>query len=199
MTTALAAKQPTPQDGLRVLVIGTSGSGKSTFASRLAQATKLEYFDLDVMNWRPGWYGRSTEEPSLFLADVEEAVARPNWVLAGNYAITRPITLPRLTHLVWLDLPLGRVMRQVIMRSIQRASSGKDVFPGCRETWGRMLDPEHPIRWALSTHKSRRPRHQAMAEQIAASGGTILRCTDHASVTAAHHLLVGEARVRSAA
>ena len=53
----------TTQPGLRVLVIGTSGSGKSTFAEKLAGEAGIAHLALDVINWRPGWYNRSAEEP----------------------------------------------------------------------------------------------------------------------------------------
>ncbi|MFN8732438.1 MAG: AAA family ATPase [Hyphomonadaceae bacterium] len=73
-----------PLPGLRVLVIGTSGSGKSTFAERLAREAGIAHLELDQMNWRPGWYDRSTEEPEAFLADVAAATSASEWVLAGN-------------------------------------------------------------------------------------------------------------------
>lgn len=188
-----------PLPGLRVLVIGTSGSGKSTFAEKLAREAGIAHLELDQMNWRPGWYDRSIEEPEAFLADVAAATSASNWVLAGNYAMTRPTVLPRLTHMVWLDLPLWQVMTQVIRRSLQRASSGADVFPGCREDWPRLLEAEHPIRWALATHHARRPRYVALSEQIKEQGGLVLRCGNHRETEKALQSLVALARSRSAA
>ncbi|MFM1977413.1 MAG: hypothetical protein RL145_2259 [Pseudomonadota bacterium] len=188
-----------PLDGIRVLVIGTSGSGKSTFAEKLAREAGIAHLELDQMNWRPGWYDRSNEEPEAFLADVKAATSQAAWALAGNYAITRPIVMPRITHLVWLDLPLWLVMAQVIRRSLQRASSNADVFPGCRENWPRLLEAEHPIRWALSTHRSRRPRYLAISQQIQAQGAQVFCCTTRHDMDQAHQSLVALARSRSAA
>jgi adenylate kinase family enzyme len=90
----------TTKPGLRVLVIGTSGSGKSTFAEKLAGEAGIAHLELDLINWRPGWYNRSAEEPEAFLADVDQATSQRDWVLAGNYSVTRPVVLPRVTHLV---------------------------------------------------------------------------------------------------
>lgn len=197
MPNMTASTNPLP--GLRVLVIGTSGSGKSTFAEKLAREAGITHLELDQMNWRPGWYDRSTEEPEAFLADVAAATSATDWVLAGNYAMTRPTVLPRLTHVVWLDLPLWRVMTQVIRRSFQRASSGADVFPGCRENWPRLLEAEHPIRWALATHHARRPRYVALSEQIKAQGGIVLRCSNRRETEKALQSLASLAPSRSAA
>ena len=190
----------TTQPGLRVLVIGTSGSGKSTFAEKLAGEAGIAHLELDVINWRPGWYDRSREETEAFLADVDQATSQRDWVLAGNYSVTRPIVLPRVTHLVWMDLPLWLVMAQVIPRSIRRASAkDRDVFNGCREDWPRLVRADHPIRWALTTHHSRRPKYVVAAEKITAQGGQVLRCTNRYEIDQARQSLVALSRVRSAA
>lgn len=193
------SKSTPPLAGLRVLVIGTSGSGKSTFAEKLAGEAGIAHLELDLINWRPGWYDRSNEETEAFLADVDQATSQRDWVLAGNYSVTRPIVLPRVTHLVWLDLPLWLVMAQVIPRSIGRASMDRDVFPGCREDWPRLIQADHPIRWALSTHHARKPKYVAVAEKIKAQGGQILRCTTRHDIDQARQFLVTLARSRSAA
>ncbi|MCA3695355.1 hypothetical protein [Aquidulcibacter sp.] len=188
------------QLGLRVLVIGTSGSGKSTFAERLSRDAGIAHLELDLINWRPGWYDRSKEETDAFLADVDQATSQKDWVLAGNYSVTRPIVLPRVTHLVWMDLPLWLVMAQVIPRSIRRAASkDTDVFEGCREDWPRLIRADHPIRWALSTHHSRKHKYVAAADRIEAQGGQVLRCTTRYDIEQARQSLVALARSRSAA
>jgi adenylate kinase family enzyme len=190
----------TTQPGLRVLVIGTSGSGKSTFAEKLAGEAGIAHLELDVINWRPGWYDRSREETEAFLADVDLATSQRDWVLAGNYSVTRPVVLPRVTHLVWMDLPLWLVMAQVIPRSIRRAAAkDRDVFDGCREDWPRLIRADHPIRWALTTHHSRRPKYVAAAERILAQRGQVLRCTTRYEVDQARQSLVAFTRARSAA
>ncbi len=185
--------------GLRVLVIGTSGSGKSTFAHRLAVLTGIAHVELDLINWRPGWHDRHVEEPAAFFADVDAATAGAQWVIAGGYSMTRPIILPRLTDLVWLDLPKWRVMAQVIRRSVLRAASGEDVFPGCREDWLRLLKPEHPIRWAWSTHRSGRVKFGKQAATAAALGVQVHRCASRGEADRALDGLARGARPPNAA
>ncbi len=39
----------------RILVMGSSGSGKSTFARRLSEITNIPAVSLDALFWKPGW------------------------------------------------------------------------------------------------------------------------------------------------
>ncbi len=158
---------------LRVLVIGTSGSGKSTFAQALAERTGIAWHELDLINWRPGWHDRHTHEPEAFLADVDAATRSGNWVVSGGYSITRPLLLPRLTDLVWLDLPRWQVMAQVINRSVRRAAGDQEVFPGCHERWTRLLRQDHPIRWAWNNHAPNRLKFAGQAQAAAGHGAQV--------------------------
>jgi adenylate kinase family enzyme len=143
---------------VRVVVIGSSGSGKSTFAARLAGARGPARVALHALNWGPGWLNRSAEEPEAFQRLVDDATAADRWVTDGNYRAAMTRTLPRATHLVWLDYPRAVVMRRVIWRSFRRAAGGRELWPGTgnREDFRRWLDKEHPIRWAWDTFERRR-------------------------------------------
>lgn len=138
------------------MVVGISGVGKSTFATRLADAAGLRVVELDLLNWGPGWYSRTSEEPEVFVQSVDQATLGDDWVVAGGYSKVWPIVWARAEHLVWLDLPRMAVMRQVIWRSLMRAASGRDVFPGCSEGFDRLFRADHPIRWAWNNHGRRR-------------------------------------------
>ncbi|WP_353217625.1 hypothetical protein [Sandarakinorhabdus sp.] len=187
-TTKTAHSDAGAGPALRVLVIGTSGSGKSTFAQQLAAHTGIAWHELDLINWRPGWHDRHTHEPEAFLADVDAATARGNWVVSGGYSKTRPIILPRLTDLVWLDLPRWQVMAQVINRSLRRAAGDQEVFPGCHESWSRLLRRDHPIRWAWDHHAPNRLKFAGQAQ--AALGARLHHCNSRSEADAAMARLV---------
>lgn len=174
---------------MRVVVLGTSGSGKSTFAGRLAAATGIARVEVDEINWRPGWYDRSSRDPEGFAADVRAAVAGDAWVCAGSYSKVRPITLARAQILVWLDLPLWLVMRQVVLRSIPRVF-GSEPFPGCRENLSRILGPGHPIRWAWTTHARRREQLTGLVKDPQYAHLEVLRCRSRLEVEATFARLV---------
>ena len=164
---------------MRVSVIGTSGSGKTTFAGALAGRLGVRHIDLDAINWQPGWVGLNEHDPEEFRRRVSAAVADDAWVSCGNYAAVRPLVLARATHLVWLDYPKALVMARVLKRSFHRAWTGEELWPGTgnREDFRRWLDREHPIRWAWDTYAPRRARYAPMMEDPALAYIERLRVT----------------------
>jgi adenylate kinase family enzyme len=174
---------------MRVIIYGTSGSGKSTFAAALAKARNVACIELDLINWRPGWVGRNATDLEGFIADVRAAISADAWVATGAYSRVREMMWGRATDVVYLDLPRNVIMGQVIKRSLQRASSGEDVFPGCKENWGRLLTAEHPIRWAWSTYYRRREIFETLIKEPANAHLRIHRCTSRAEVAAKLHEL----------
>lgn len=170
---------------MRIVVFGTTGSGKSTFAAAVAKARDMPFIELDLINWRPGWVDRSQLDLAGFISDVENAISDESWVATGSYGIVRERLWACATDLVFLDLPRSTIMAQVIKRSFKRAASGKDVFPGCKEGWSRMLDPEHPITWAWTTYHRRRATFHTLTEQTAFAHLKIHHCKSREEVRAA--------------
>ncbi len=87
----------------RIVVVGTSGSGKTTMAARLAEGLGLPHVELDAIHWGPGWTPLAVEE---FRERTAEALAGEAWSTDGNYSGVRDIVWSRADTLVWLDYAL---------------------------------------------------------------------------------------------
>lgn len=135
----------------RVLVAGTSGSGKSTFAARLAAVFGLEHVEIDGLFHGPGWVPRPE-----FVADVERFTSRTGWVTEWQYHTVRPLLAERADLLVWLDYPRHVVMRRVVARTVRRRIRNEELWNGNRERglWRVLVDRDHIVRWAWRTHEA---------------------------------------------
>jgi adenylate kinase family enzyme len=146
-----------------VVVVGSTGSGKTTLARRIAAAFAIPHVELDAINWRPGWRSLSRDDPNAFIAEVTAAAAGPSWVIEGGYRIVREAIWARAQHLVWLDYGPQVIMPRVIWRSLVRAASRRPMWNGNREEFARWLRPDHPIRWAWDTWADRRATFAELA------------------------------------
>src|SRR5262249_3438078 len=86
----------------RVLVIGISGAGKSTFARQLAVSTRLPLIHLDTEFWQPGW---KVTERAEWRAKVAKLAERDAWIMDGNYGASLDLRLPRADTVMWFDYP----------------------------------------------------------------------------------------------
>ena len=57
----------------RVVVIGTSCVGKTTFAKSLARVLSFRHVEMDALYWQPNWIPRASDE---FRALIAQAVAQ---------------------------------------------------------------------------------------------------------------------------
>jgi adenylate kinase family enzyme len=147
---------------MRIVVIGTSGAGKTTMAKRIASMLDLPCIELDRLHWEPNWVALTVTNPDEFVRRVSAAISADAWVTDGNYGVVRDLIWRRATHLVWLDYSRPVIMYRVVKRSIARAFDQEELWAGNKEDWRRWLRPSHPIRWAWSTWKGRRLRFERL-------------------------------------
>lgn len=146
----------------RVVVIGSSCVGKTTFAKNLAETLNVKHIEMDRLNWLPEWQERSTGE---LRGLVKKETSAKRWVLDGNYSRVRDITWKRATHIIWLNLSFPIVFYRAVKRTTQRAYTGEDICNGNRETFKQsFLSTDSMILWVLRTFHSRRRRYKKQLE-----------------------------------
>ena len=142
----------------RVAVVGTTGSGKTTLAARLALCLGLPHTELDALHWDADW----TPSP-LFRERVAGALQAPRWVVDGNYGVVRDIVWGRADTLVWLDYPFHVVMRQLTRRTSRRVLRQETLWNGNRERfWAQFASRDSIFLWALRTHWAKRRKYETL-------------------------------------
>lgn len=151
----------------RVVVVGNSGSGKSTVAKVISENLGLPLLELDSVMHREGWDSASGER---FLGEVTDFARRDVWVIDGNYTSqgTRDAVWPRADAVVWLDLPRWRIVPRVVLRTLRRLVTRERLWGGPTEPWTNLysLDPyQNIIVWAWTRHGETRNKFEhALAE-----------------------------------
>ena len=146
----------------RVVVFGTTGSGKSWLANRLSERTGLRVIELDALYWGPNWQGATDH---LFRHRVERETVPlagddSGWIVVGNYGQVRDLTWHLADTLIWFDLPSRVVFWRLLRRTVGRVISGEELWrTGNRETFrNSFLSRQSILLWALKTHRRNRKR-----------------------------------------
>lgn len=129
------------------MVVGGPGSGKSTLAVALGRLTGLPVRHMDRIHWQPGWLERSKVEKDRLTRVVH---AEDAWIFEGGHSRTYDERADRADTLIWLDLPVGLRLWQVMCRWAGRA-------PICPPAAPEGLDPGF-IHFIVATRRSARVR-----------------------------------------
>lgn len=138
----------------RIVIVGNSGTGKTTLAARLADSLGLTHIELDALFHQADWEPTPAHEfrQKLRSAMAEADHATNGWTMCGNYRdASDGIGQDAADTIVWLDMPRALVMRRVIWRTVRRAITREELWNGNREPMSNFTrwDPEkNVIRWA---------------------------------------------------
>ena len=99
----------------RVLVVGCSGAGKTTLASRISERTGLTFIPTDPLYWNSDW---SPVPDDVVAGRIMERIRESTWVMDGNFVDQRIHVWGRADTVIWLDLSFGRVMSRILRRNL---------------------------------------------------------------------------------
>lgn len=120
------------RDASRILVIGSSGGGKSTLSRQICDGLNLPYISMDRdFLWLPGWVKRDKQEERRLIA---EAVKGERWVMDGSGASTFDLRLPRADLVLWVRVSRWICLLGIAKRVLRyRGTTRPDMAPGCIE------------------------------------------------------------------
>lgn len=117
--------------GNKILILGCSGSGKSTFARKLQKLTGLPLIHLDNIWWKPD---RTHISRDAFDRKLDEIIDTDCWIMDGDYSRTYEKRIAACDTIFFLDFS-----EEVCMDGITgRIGKERSDIPWTENT----LDPE---------------------------------------------------------
>lgn len=147
----------------RILVYGVTGSGKTTLARRIGEATGLPWHSADdEIGWEPGWAMVPAAEQRR---RADAICAGDQWILDTAYGQWLDIALARAELIVALDYPRWCSLSRLVRRTALRAIDGRPICNGNRESFRTALARDSIVVWHFKTFKHKQERIRAWAAE----------------------------------
>ena len=161
----------------KIVVVGSTGSGKTTLAKALSKKLNIPHVELDSLSWLPGWQQRPTYE---LMEIVEKITDGSEWVICGNYPKLRVFTIYQADCLVWLDYPFIICFWQTLKRSFRQIVKREKYSNGDQETFVRLCTPKSSILlWLIKNFKQRNKIYAQMMQDPFYKDKTFVRLKSH--------------------
>lgn len=123
-------------DFSRVAIIGSAGSGKTTFAKTLGKLLDRQPTHLDKILWGENWTELTNEQHVQILEPIVNA---PTWIIDGMWSKTLDMRYKNATLVVFLDYKPALCAWRAFWRSVKHGGKQRDdLATGCVER----VDPQ---------------------------------------------------------
>jgi adenylate kinase family enzyme len=136
----------------RVVVVGSPGSGKSTFSKKLGNKTGLPIVHLDYYHLQSQYNYRVDIES--WNAKVVELIKPDRWIVDGNYGATFSERFKAADTIVFFDIPRWICLYRILKRYFYYQNRKRDEMP---DDWAEKLDPEF-LKYVWHFNKRSKPK-----------------------------------------
>ncbi len=144
------------KNGKKILIVGTSCTGKTTFGKSISEKSNIPYFDLDDFYWLPNWVEKADD---VFLEDIKnEILSNDKWIVGGGYtSLVKELLWTKADTIIWLDYSLPLILSRFFKRTFRRIVYKEACCNGNYETfYSSFIAKDNLFFWILRHYKSRK-------------------------------------------
>jgi adenylate kinase family enzyme len=117
--------------GKKIVIVGVSAVGKSTFARELSTKTKLPLTHMDAVMWKPGW---NYVGDDATVRELERASSDNEWIIEGYISKgARQFVFDRADTIIYLDYSPMIAARRYIQRWLRHRKTPRPELEGSPE------------------------------------------------------------------
>lgn len=118
---------------MKIMIFGRPGSGKTTFAVKLAHKLQLPVCHLDKYFYTANWVERNYQE---FMQIQHSLVKQPNWIIDGNNTKSLELRYQHADVVIYFCYPRLQALWRIFKRRFvtSKDSHIDDRAEGCQET-----------------------------------------------------------------
>jgi adenylate kinase family enzyme len=116
----------------KILVIGSPGSGKSTFSLKLGDILNIPVYHLDKIYWSEKWVRKSE---TMYLADLNNVMKEDDFIIDGDYFNSLNKRLVKANLIIWLKINRARCILNILHRIFhcRKEKDRQDITLNCKE------------------------------------------------------------------
>lgn len=115
----------------KIVVVGVSASGKSTFARKLSEKVGIPTTHIDAVMWQPGWNYIGDEQTVSF---IKELAQKDSWILEGYIEKEARVELfDSADKILYLDYPGHLSAWRYVKRFLKHWRNPRPELPGSPE------------------------------------------------------------------
>ena len=144
----------------KIIIAGSVGAGKTTFAKPLSKKLSIPHFELDHLYWLPNWVARPEDE-RIKIAK-EKIAPLSKWITCGNHFYLHEITWDKADTVIWLDYSIWLCLWRALKRAL-RSMIKREKVVGCNiESLRRFLSRDSILLYIFKNYKRIKRRYTGM-------------------------------------